>query len=35
MHYLKADPHEFKNTLEAKSVIKVVPLQIGEIYHLN
>ncbi len=33
MHLFKADPQEFKKKLEAKSNIKVVPLQIGEVYH--
>ncbi len=32
MHRLQADPHEFKRKLEAQSDIKVVPLQIGEVY---
>jgi L-ascorbate metabolism protein UlaG (beta-lactamase superfamily) len=34
MHRLKANPQEFKDRLEAKSDIKVAPLQIGETYHL-
>jgi L-ascorbate metabolism protein UlaG (beta-lactamase superfamily) len=32
MHRSKADPLEFKNKVEARSSIKVVPLQIGEVY---
>ena len=35
MHRFKADPQEFKKKLEAKSDIKVVPLQTGEVYDLN
>ncbi len=35
MHYLKADPHELKKQLEATSDIRVILLQIGEIYYLN
>ncbi len=35
MHRFKANPQEFKNKVEAKSNIKVVPLQIGEVYHLR
>ncbi|RCV63957.1 L-ascorbate metabolism protein UlaG, beta-lactamase superfamily [Methanophagales archaeon] len=35
MHRLKADPEEFKDNLEARSDIKVVPLKIGELYHLK
>lgn len=35
MHYLKANPQEFKNKAEAKTNIEVVLLQIGEGYHLN
>ena len=35
MHYLKADPEEFKNKVEARSDITVVPLRIGEVYHLK
>ena len=35
IHLFKADPHEFKEKVEAKSNIKVVPLQIGEVYHLK
>ncbi len=35
MHYLKADPEEFKNKVEARSDIKVVPLRIGEVYHIK
>ncbi|MCK4252173.1 MBL fold metallo-hydrolase [candidate division WOR-3 bacterium] len=35
MHRLKADPLEFKRKVEAKSNIKVVPLQIGEVYQLK
>ncbi len=35
MHRLKADPKEFKNKVEARSNIKVMPLKIGEVYHLK
>ncbi len=35
MHNLEADPEEFKNIVEAESHIKVVPLKIGETYHLK
>lgn len=35
MHRLEADPGEFKKKVEAESKIKVVPLQIGEVYHLS
>ena len=35
MHNFKADPQEFKDKVEAKSDIKVVPLKIGEVYHLK
>ena len=35
MHHLKADPYEFKDQVEAKSEITVVPLKIGETYHLK
>ncbi len=35
MHHLKANPQEFKDKVEARSDIKVVPLQIGETYHLK
>jgi len=35
MHRLKADPEEFKEKVEAKSNIKVVPLKIGEVYQLK
>ena len=34
MHYLMADPREFKMKLETRIAIKAVPLQIGEIYRL-
>lgn len=34
MHYLKANPQEFKKKLEAKSDIKVIDLQMGEVYEL-
>ena len=34
IHRFKADSQEFKKKVEAKSNIKVVPLQIGEVYHL-
>ena len=32
MHRNKADPQDFKRKVEKKSNIKVVPLQIGEVY---
>ncbi len=35
MHYLKADPQEFKEKVEARSGIKVVALRIGEVYQLK
>ncbi len=35
MHHLKADPYEFRTSVETKSDIKVVPLQIGEVYRLE
>jgi L-ascorbate metabolism protein UlaG (beta-lactamase superfamily) len=35
MHRLKADPEEFRDKVEAKSDIKVVPLKIGDVYHLK
>ena len=35
MHYLKADPQEFKEKVEARSDIRAVPLQIGEVYQLK
>jgi len=35
MHRSKADPQEFREKVEAISHIKVVPLQIGEVYHLR
>jgi len=31
----KSDPQEFKDKVEARSDIKVVPLKIGEVYHLK
>jgi L-ascorbate metabolism protein UlaG (beta-lactamase superfamily) len=34
MHRSKADPQEFKKTVEKKSKIHVMPLKIGEIYKL-
>jgi L-ascorbate metabolism protein UlaG (beta-lactamase superfamily) len=34
IHHLKADPREFKNKVESKSDVKVLNLQIGEIYQL-
>lgn len=35
MHRLKrADPHEIKKNVEARSGIEVLPLQIGEVFHL-
>ena len=35
MHRSNADPQEFKKKAEYKSNIQVVPLKIGEIYHLK
>ena len=35
MHHAKTDPNEFKLGLEAITDITVLPLQIGEIYHLK
>lgn len=35
MHYLKADPQEFKEKVEARSGIKVVALRIGEVCQLK
>ena len=35
MHYLKAAPQEFKEKVEARSDIRAVPLQIGEVYRLK
>ncbi len=35
MHHLKADPQKFKDRIEARSDIKVVPLQIGEVLQLS
>ncbi len=35
IHRSKADPQAFKKKVEAKSDIKVIPLQIGEVYHLD
>ena len=35
MHNFKSDPQEFKDKVEAKLDIKVVPLKIGELYHLR
>ena len=32
---VRADPQEFKDKVEARSGIKVVPLQIGEVYRLT
>jgi L-ascorbate metabolism protein UlaG (beta-lactamase superfamily) len=34
-HQSKADPIKFKDNVEAKSKIKVVPLHIGEVYSLK
>ena len=33
MHRSKADPQEFKRTVERKSKIRVISLQIGEAYN--
>jgi len=35
MHNFKADPQEFKDKVEARSDITVVPLKIGDVYHLK
>jgi L-ascorbate metabolism protein UlaG (beta-lactamase superfamily) len=35
MHYLKADPQEFKRRLAAKSNIKVLPLDISEVFQIR
>ena len=35
MHHLKANPLGFKNRLEAKSKIKAMLLQIGEVYYFH
>nr|QNO54078.1 hypothetical protein GHMFPJCE_00005 [Methanosarcinales archaeon ANME-1 ERB6] len=35
MHNFKSDPKEFKDKVEARSDITVVPLKIGEVYHLK
>lgn len=35
MHNFKSDPKEFKDKVEARSDIKVVPLKIGEVYRLR
>jgi len=35
MDYLKADPQEFKEKVEARSDITALPLQIGEVYQLK
>ncbi len=35
MHMKDADPYEFKKIVEEKSDIKVVPLEIGEVYKLD
>ena len=35
MHRSKADPQDYVKKVEAISNIKVAPLQIGEVYHLN
>lgn len=35
MHRFEADPEQFKKQVEHKSDIKVEPLQIGEVYHLQ
>jgi len=35
MHTMEADPQELKKKVEAESNVKVVPLQIGEVYHLK
>ena len=32
MHHLKTNPLDFKNKLESQSKVKVLPLQIGEVY---
>ena len=35
MHRSKTDPQDYMKKVEAISNIKVAPLQIGEVYHLN
>jgi len=35
MHIKKSNPKEFKKKVESKSNIEVVPLKIGEVYHLK
>jgi len=35
IYRLKADPQEFKCRLEARSAIRVIPLEIGETYILQ
>ena len=35
MHTMEADPQELEKKVEAESNVKVVPLQIGEVYHLK
>lgn len=35
MHHLKADPQKFKNRIEARSDIKVVPLRTGGVLQLS
>jgi L-ascorbate metabolism protein UlaG (beta-lactamase superfamily) len=35
MHRSKADPLQFKDKVEARSAVRVAPLQIGEVYHLE
>jgi len=35
MHHLKADPQRFKDRIEARSDIEVMPLEIGEVFHLE
>jgi L-ascorbate metabolism protein UlaG (beta-lactamase superfamily) len=35
MHYLNADPREFKNKLKSHTAINVLSLQIGEAYRLS
>jgi len=35
IHRFEADPQEFKKQVESISDIKVEPLKIGEIYHMQ
>jgi L-ascorbate metabolism protein UlaG (beta-lactamase superfamily) len=35
MHRIKAKPLDFKKKVEARSNIKVLPLQVGEVFNLR